>query len=298
MEFAELEPELQQWMRSAIKGGQSRATVVDALLKAGYQPAIANAVDQCFHAYPPTDAVPGTDAKRSPVAVSSQQNPDTRFRAFSAGTSKIKLGAQQVDVRFAIRHPNIVLFANFLAEWECDALVEMSRPHLTPSRVVNAQHGEFELKPSRTSGGTHFARGETPLIADIEARIARLLGVPDTHGEPLQILHYPVSAEYRPHYDFFDPEKPGNQEVLASGGQRIGTLIMYLSDVESGGATVFPNIGLEVQPQKGAALFFSYMCEHGKLDFQSLHGGSPVLAGEKWIATKWLRTAEYPMYRA
>ncbi|AQQ67846.1 hypothetical protein Mag101_09465 [Microbulbifer agarilyticus] len=296
MEFAELEPELQQWMRSAIKGGQSRATVVDALLKAGYQPAIANAVEQCFHTHPPADDSPSTDAKGGTATVLSRQNPDTCFRTFNAGTGKISLGAQQVDVRFTIKQPNIVLFANFLADWECEALVEMSRSHLTPSRVVNAQHGEFELKSTRTSGGTHFARGETPLIADIEARIARLLGVPDTHGEPLQILHYPVSAEYRPHYDFFDPEKPGNQEVLATGGQRIGTLIMYLSDVESGGATVFPNIGLEVQPQKGAALFFSYISEHGKLDFQSLHGGSPVLAGEKWIASKWLRASEYPMY--
>nr|WP_010130903.1 2OG-Fe(II) oxygenase [Microbulbifer agarilyticus] len=294
MEFAELESELQQWMLDAIHNGRSRSAVVDALLKAGYQPTIANAVEQCFRAHAPAEDAPSEQPPGAASSVTPSRKPDVRFPTFNTGV--IPLGDQQVEARFAIRQPNIVLFANFLAEWECDALVEMSRPNLSPSRVVNTQHGAFELKPSRTSGGTHFARGETPLIADIEARIASLLKVPEAHGEPLQILHYPVSGEYRPHYDFFDPEKPGNQEVLAAGGQRVGTLIMYLSDVESGGATVFPRVGLEVQPQKGAALFFSYVGEHGKLDLQSLHGGSPVLAGEKWIATKWLRAAEYPAY--
>ena len=77
------------------------------------------------------------------------------------------------------------------------------------------------------------------------------------------------------------------------GGQRIATLIMYLNDVESGGSTIFPDIGLDVLPHKGNAVFFAYSSERGELDNRTLHGGSPVSGGEKWIATKWIRVAPY-----
>jgi prolyl 4-hydroxylase len=81
--------------------------------------------------------------------------------------------------------------------------------------------------------------------------------------------------------------------MLAMGGQRISTLIMYLNDVPAGGSTVFPEVGLDVLPRKGNALYFAYATEDGQLDRRSLHGGSPVGAGEKWIATKWIRQRPY-----
>ena len=46
-------------------------------------------------------------------------------------------------------------------------------------------------------------------------------------------------------------------------------------------------------PQRGSALYFAYTATDGALDARSLHGGAPVLAGEKWVATKWLREFEY-----
>lgn len=81
--------------------------------------------------------------------------------------------------------------------------------------------------------------------------------------------------------------------MLQQGGQRIATLIMYLNDVEAGGSTVFPEVGLDVLPRRGNAVYFAYCTETGVLDPRSLHGGSPVGAGEKWIATKWFRQGEY-----
>jgi prolyl 4-hydroxylase len=62
---------------------------------------------------------------------------------------------------------------------------------------------------------------------------------------------------------------------------------MYLQAPQCGGATVFPDGGLELMPVKGHALFFSYDRPHESTG--TLHGGAPVLAGEKWVATKWLR---------
>jgi prolyl 4-hydroxylase len=68
---------------------------------------------------------------------------------------------------------------------------------------------------------------------------------------------------------------------------------MYLNDVEAGGSTVFPEVGLDVLPRRGNAVYFAYTTEQGELDARSLHGGSPVSAGEKWIATKWFRQRPY-----
>ena len=172
-------------------------------------------------------------------------------------------------------------------------MVRLAKPKLTRSTVVNAATGAYDVHEARTSRGAHFERGENELVRRIEARIADLTSLPIENGEPIQILHYMPGAEYKPHFDYFDPKLAGNEKVLAMGGQRIATLIMYLNDVESGGSTIFPDIGLDVLPHKGNAVFFAYSSERGELDARTLHGGSPVASGEKWIATKWIRLGPY-----
>jgi prolyl 4-hydroxylase len=112
-------------------------------------------------------------------------------------------------------------------------------------------------------------------------------------GEPLQILHYGLKGEYLPHHDYFDPNDPGSPVILKTGGQRIATLVMYLNTPEEGGATHFPELDLDVKARKGSAVYFEYMNKNGQLDSRSLHAGMPVLKGEKWVATKWLRESNY-----
>jgi prolyl 4-hydroxylase len=194
---------------------------------------------------------------------------------------------------FVIESPRVVLFGNLLSDEECDWLVRLSRDKLERSSVVNANTGAYDIHPHRTSSGTYFKRGENELLQRIERRISELVDCPLEQGEPIQVLHYEPGGEYKPHYDYFDPAHPGNQEVLAQGGQRFATLIMYLSDVARGGSTVFPEIGLDVLPRKGHAVYFAYCDDAGALDVRTLHGGSPVASGEKWIATKWFRQQAY-----
>jgi prolyl 4-hydroxylase len=136
-----------------------------------------------------------------------------------------------------------------------------------------------------------FQRAENELVRRIEARIARLVNWPEENGEGLQILHYGPGTEYKPHYDYFDPAQPGTPGILQRGGQRVGTLVMYLGEPAKGGGTVFPDVHLEVAPKRGNAVFFSYERPHPST--RTLHGGTPVLEGEKWIATKWLRERRF-----
>ena len=110
-------------------------------------------------------------------------------------------------------------------------------------------------------------------------------------GEGLQVLHYLPGAEYKPHHDYFDPAKAGTPSIVARGGQRVGTLVMYLNAPDKGGGTTFPDVALAVAPIKGNAVFFSYDRPHPIT--RTLHGGAPVIAGEKWVATKWLREGRF-----
>jgi len=48
-----------------------------------------------------------------------------------------------------------------------------------------------------------------------------------------------------------------------------------------------------VLPRRGSAVYFACTSVTGQTDARTLHGGSPVRAGEKWIATKWLRQHRY-----
>lgn len=196
-----------------------------------------------------------------------------------------------VQVLLTMQRPRVVVFGNLLTHAECDTLVEQARPRLSRSETVDTATGGSEVNLARTSDGMFFARGESGVVDRVERRIAALLRWPLDHGEGLQVLRYRPGAEYRPHHDYFDPERPGTAPVLARGGQRVGTVVMYLSAPESGGATTFPDVGLDVAPVKGHAVFFSYDRPHPST--RTLHGGAPVLAGEKWVATKWLRERRF-----
>ena len=183
----------------------------------------------------------------------------------------------------------MVLLEHFLAHDECDALIELSRGTLEAARVVNAVTGSGSFTTSRIGAiGTLFGPRHA-LIERIEKRIEALTRWPSSHFQPLQVSHYNVGDAFELHHDFFDPEVPAYRNRLKLKGQRLATLIMYLNDCPSSGSTVFPLLdGWFVNPQKGNALFFSYVGNDEKPDRRFLHGSTPIASGEKWIATTWL----------
>ena len=302
MKFDQLPSDLRNWFRDMIGRRTSRDDLLRALLAAGYQKRMAeDAVTAAVSAIPAPAPAPEPEPTPVPVPAVSQSTPPTGVggdaRSFSEQLAQMPnafpTSDREVSMLFALAAPRVILFDGLLAPEECDELIELSRGKLARSSVVNAATGSYDVHPHRTSAGTHFARGENELIRRIEARISELVEIPVERGEPLQILHYQPGGEYKPHFDYFDPAQPGNEAVLQHGGQRVATLVMYLNDVEAGGSTVFPEVGLDVLPRRGHAVYFAYTTEDGQLDKRSLHGGSPVGAGEKWIATKWFRQRDY-----
>jgi prolyl 4-hydroxylase len=200
-------------------------------------------------------------------------------------------GDRQISVLSVVNDPNIAVLGNVLSAYECNVLIALAKPRMSRSEVIEAQTGDNVISSERTSNGMFFTCEENDVVVTIERRLAKLVNWPLENGEGLQILQYGVGAEFIPHHDYVEPDEAGAPAFLERGGNRVATIIMYLSEPEKGGNTIFPDIQFEVAPKRGNAVFFSYDIPHpsGK----TLHWGSPVIAGEKWIATKWLRERKF-----
>ena len=274
-----LTPELRQWLVEQTQAGCRPEALLASMRASGWSDEVAQA------------ALRG--AAQGPASAPAQPPPALRLPepALVGSPSSVLAGDRRVQVLLTLQRPRLVVFGGLLADDECDLLVAAAAPRMSRSETVVIQSGGNEINPARTSEGMFFGRSEMPLCARIEARIAALLQWPVINGEGLQVLHYQPGAEYKPHHDYFDPAEPGMAAVLARGGQRLATLVIYLNTPERGGATTFPDLALEVSPIKGNAVFFSY--DRPQASTQTLHGGAPVLAGDKWVATKWLREGEF-----
>ena len=277
-------PELRQWIIEQATTGFPAESILESMKQAGWAEDTAiQALEDTMKGY--LQGLQQANGKSLQVA--------TRFPFIDleGRPRELDLQDRRVEVLASVRQPQVVVIGGLLTEEECDALIAAAQPRMQRSLIVQTSTGGDEESPDRTSRGMFFERGENPVVARVEERLSRLVGWPVNHGEGMQVLHYRCGAEYKPHYDYFDPDEPGTPTILKRGGQRLATLVMYLNNPARGGGTVFPDLKLEIAPQKGSAVFFSYPVAHPAS--QSLHGGAPLLEGEKWVATKWFRAGVF-----
>ncbi|CAM8935009.1 unnamed protein product [Rhodiola kirilowii] len=198
--------------------------------------------------------------------------------------------------------PRAFHYKGFLSDKECDHLISLTNGRLGKSMVADSKTGKGVESKVRTSSGTFLDYAQDEIVADIEARIATWTFLPIENGEAMQVLRYELGQKYEPHRDYFTDKH--NQRF---GGHRVATVLMYLSNVIKGGETIFPlaeggllqqkgddwsdcaKRGYAVKPRKGDALLFFGLHLNGTTDPKSLHGSCPVIEGEKWSATKWIR---------
>ncbi len=282
MESRRLSPELEQWVVQQAVAGQDPEAVLAPLREDGWEEQAAIDAVQAAVARFVED-----NARRTGVPLPSAVPVPVEFN----GAGVLDAGDREVTVLANLKLPRVTALGGLLSPAECEGLIALARPALRRSTTVDMATGGDQVHADRTSQGTCFVRGQHPLLATIETRIARLLDWPLEFGEGIQVLHYPPGAQYRPHHDYFDPEQPGAEVLLRRGGQRVATVVMYLNTPVRGGATSFPEAHFEVAAIQGNAVFFSYDRPHPMT--KTLHAGAPVLEGEKWIATKWLRQARH-----
>lgn len=275
-------PELRHWIVEQNQAGVAPEKVMASMLASGWDETVAQRALEQVLAGVVQEQGPGSPA----VPEHTLPEPD-----LSGQPSRIWAGDREVNILLTSRKPRLVVFGGLLSDEECDELRAAAAPRLSRSETVAERSDGSEVNAARTSQGMFFGRSENDICARVEARIAHLLNWPAENGEGLQVLRYAPGAEYLPHYDYFDPSLASTEAIIQRGGQRVATLVMYLNTPTRGGGTIFPDVGLEVAPIKGNAVFFSYAQPHPSS--LTLHGGSPVLEGEKWVATKWLRWREF-----
>lgn len=275
-------PQVRDWILAQALEGQSPLAVVKQLKAQGWQEELAvDVVQETLQAF-----IAG-HAREHGLPVPSRVPEPMELD----GPHLINAGDRHVAVLANVRHPRVIVLGGVLSDQECDELIALSRERMRRSETFLLDEGVSVVHEARTSEGMFFNRGENELCRRIEARLAALCQWPLENGEGLQILRYGPGAEYKPHYDYFDPEQPGSHKALGSAGQRVASVVIYLNTPTRGGATTFPDAGIDVSPIKGNAVFFSYDRPHPMT--KTLHGGAPVLEGEKWVATKWLRERAY-----
>ncbi len=186
--------------------------------------------------------------------------------------------------------PRVYTISNFLSPMECKRVIAHARGD-TMSRARVSGPNEGVVSDARTNSVCWVDHYKEEAFKRIGERIAGLVGMPLSHAESFQVIHYGPGAEYRGHFDAFDPTTETGKRNWVIGGQRLITALGYLNDVPEGGETEFPKLKMSIPPETGKLLVF-HNCEAGTIRKHplSLHAGCPVVKGEKWAFNLWFRS--------
>ena len=231
----------------------------------------------------------------------------------------LKLGPFKADTQSLV--PHIVVFRDLVSQHE----ISHFRRVATQKGLARSQHGmplgkggsgssvkrtskQTWLGETAGVNGTHWSIGPYQTREHLEPRDRIAMGISDRislatklynmehgGGEPFQIANYGIGGVYNHHPDphgYHRPERPvreGEGPSVHLEGDRVATVMAYISRVSLGGGTVFPNAGVAIQPEEGSAAFWWNLHTNGWPDQLTIHGGCPVLVGSKWITNKWVR---------
>ncbi|XP_067220011.1 prolyl 4-hydroxylase subunit alpha-2-like [Chanodichthys erythropterus] len=189
---------------------------------------------------------------------------------YSTGGGNPRLMYAPVKEEVEWDEPRIIRYHDIISDREIEILKNISRPQLSRSET---RRGISNYRVSQSV----FLEVDNTVLARISQSIADITGLSMESAEGLHVQNYGIGGRFGPHYDTLEDENG-----------RIATFLIYMSDVQIGGATVFPEVGVALKPKKGSAVFWYNLLKNGKLDWESQHAGCPVLVGNKWLATKWI----------
>ncbi|XP_065819041.1 prolyl 4-hydroxylase subunit alpha-2 isoform X3 [Labrus bergylta] len=181
--------------------------------------------------------------------------------------------------------PHIVRYLDFLSHEEIEKIKALAKPRLARATVRDPKTGVLTTANYRVSKSAWLEAEDDPVIDRVNQRIQDLTGLTVDTAELLQVANYGVGGQYEPHYDF--SRRPFDSSLKVDGN-RLATFLNYMSDVEAGGATVFPDFGAAIRPRKGTAVFWYNLFKSGEGDYRTRHAACPVLVGSKWVSNKWI----------
>jgi len=189
--------------------------------------------------------------------------------------------------------PILYVVSNFVSDLECEAFIKASKGKLQPSTVISSD--KSKQHESRTSKNCWIEHNANDIVHEVSKRLSILTQIPIRNAEQYQLVFYKQGTQYKPHFDSFDFETAEGKKHWEPGGQRMLTVLIYLNNVEEGGGTNFPELGVTISANKGDVVVFHNTLAkpssiaHPKINPKSLHAGMPVITGEKWMVNLWFR---------
>jgi len=174
------------------------------------------------------------------------------------------------------------ILRNVFTHKVCDAIVELAKPGMKPSTVSKDGSLDLKVRKSETNWLKPF---DSELVKRVMDKCVSMTDRPFANAEYLQVLKYTPGGFYKPHQDAFNFSVEKNP--------RLYTCIIALNDGYEGGETSFPNIGKDYKLNKGDVLLFNTLNDWGRLTVKALHGGKPVISGDKWICNLWIHRYPY-----
>jgi prolyl 4-hydroxylase len=201
---------------------------------------------------------------------------------------RARLSADPSVYRVPVERAELFTVADFVSPSECAHIIAMIDRVARPSTVF-AGAGD----PGQRTSYSGDADPADTFVRMIERRICDLMGMDENWGETFQGQRYQPGQEFQAHYDYFNTEAHYWPNEARRGGQRCWTAMLYLNEVEEGGATDFPMLGISIPPQAGLLLIWNNARPDGAPNPDSMHAGTPVISGVKYVITKWFRTRRW-----
>ncbi|XP_026837496.1 prolyl 4-hydroxylase subunit alpha-2 isoform X2 [Drosophila erecta] len=180
--------------------------------------------------------------------------------------------------------PYVVLFHDVVSDQDILSIRNLAKGGLARAVTVT-QDGNDKEDPARTTKGTWLVEN-SKLIQRLSQLSQDMTNFDVRDADPFQVLNYGIGGFYGTHFDFLEDTEMGHFS------DRIATAVFYLSDVPQGGATTFPDLGLSVFPEKGAALLWYNLDHKGVGDNRTAHSACPTIVGSRWVMTKWINERE------
>ncbi len=212
-------------------------------------------------------------------------NPDKLALAELGACVRARLDGDPAVYKVPVDDAEIFAVSGFLSLDECDRMIEMIDAVAKPSQLFD----DVYQAQYRTSYSGDVDRNDT-FVRMVERRLSDLLGIDSAWGEAVQGQRYQPGQEYRSHCDWFDTNAEYWLGEIDRGGQRSWTAMVFLNEVEEGGATEFPELGIRIPPQPGTLLTWNNVSADGTPNGKTLHAALPVERGVKYVITKWFRT--------
>jgi len=208
-----------------------------------------------------------------------------RCRYVTNGVAFLKL--QPIKEEEAYLNPRILIYHDVITDKEIEIVKKMAQPRFKRATVQNHVTGALEPASYRISKSAWLKSEESRFVHEVSRRVGDITGLDMDTAEELQVVNYGIGGHYEPHFDHARRDEESAFESLGTGN-RIATWLFYMSDVEAGGATVFPALNISLWPRKGSAVFWYNLLPNGEGNERTRHAACPVLTGSKWVSNKWI----------